>query len=325
LRVKQFSLLVSKQLDVELYILNFELGDGNRFQSAKALEKTITSTFKPDFIIGMFWMNGESLLLDIIDKYKIPFISFNSSLTSEQFSEVGLPGEKHPYWLAHMAPDDVVVGKTVAQRLIATIDNGTMIAIAGDRTSHSSNNRVKGLQQSVNSTNEIELLQIVRTDWSKKDAKDKTAQLLQRFKENKVNLVWTAGDYLAHGAIEAIKQSGLVPGKDVFVAGVDWNKYSFQLIRNNEMEFSVGGHFIEAGIAVILAKDYLHGVDFREFTGLIIPTKMEVLTKNNIDKIELLLEKSNWQTIDFKKLSKYHNPLLPQYVFTLSEILSNEK
>lgn len=322
--VKQFSSLVSKKLDVELYILNYELGDSNRFQSAKALEKVITSTFKPDFIIGMFWMNKESSLLDIIEKHKIPFISFNSSLTGEQFSKVGLPGDKYLYWLAHIAPDDIAVGKIVAQRLITKIKQGTMIAIAGDRTSNSSNNRIKGLQQNVSSTNEIELLQVVRTDWSKEDAKVKTTHLLRRFNKEKINLVWTAGDYLAHGAIEAIKQSGLVPGKDVFVAGIDWNESSFQLIRNNEMEFSVGGHFIEAGIAVILAEDYLHGINFREFTGRVIQTKMELLTKNNIDEIESLLDKSNWEKLDLKKLSKYHNPLLTQYVFNLNEILSGK-
>jgi ABC-type sugar transport system substrate-binding protein len=323
--VKQLSSLVSEKLGVELYILNFEPGDSNRFQSAKALEKTITSTFKPDFIIGMFWMNRESSLLDIIEKHKIPFISFNSSITGEQFSKVGLPGDKYLYWLAHIAPDDIAVGKTVAQRLITTIDHGTMIAIAGDRTSNSSNNRIEGLQQSINSTNEIELLQVVRTNWSKKDAKDKTIQLFQRFNEEKINLVWTAGDYLAHGAIEAIKQSGLVPGKDVFVAGVDWNESSFQLIRNNEMEFSIGGHFVEAGIAVILAEDYLHGINFREFTGRIIQTKMELMTKDNIDEIESLLDRSNWEKLDLKKLSKYHNPLLSQYEFKLREMLSIEK
>jgi len=320
-RVKQFASVISKSLNVELYILNFKPEDRNRFQFAKALEETITTTFKPDFIISMFWMNGESLLFDIVQRYKIPLITFNSSLINKQYEKVGKPGEKYSFWLAHIAPDDIALGRAVAEQLIATYKQNTMIAISGDRTSNSSNNRIEGLKQIVKVNKQTKLLQIVRTDWSKSDAKDKAIQLLDRYKDENINVVWTAGDFIAHGAIEAIKESGLKSGKDLLVAGIDWNEASFALIRNDEMAFSLGGHFVEAGIAVVLANDYIKGIDFTKFTGRIIQTKMHPLTKDNIDDIESLLDYSNWQDIDFKMLSKYYHPELTEYVFELEEML----
>lgn len=148
LRTKQFAQAVSNSLGIELHILNFKPGDRNRYNYTEAMQKTINETLRPDVIIGMFWMLGESTVLDMIERQKIPFISFNSSLTKTDYSKLGYPGEKYRYWLAHISPDDVAAGEMLAQLLVSSLDTNLkpkMIAVSGDRTSTSSNYRMQGL------------------------------------------------------------------------------------------------------------------------------------------------------------------------------------
>ncbi|MFT4926896.1 MAG: ABC-type sugar transport system substrate-binding protein [Phenylobacterium sp.] len=328
LRVKQFAQVVSDSLGAQLQVYTFKPDERNRFVYSSVLEKIIESDSKPDFIIGMFWMHGESKLLETIESHQIPLISFNSSLSQQQFKTIGSPGEKYKYWLAHISPDDRATGAAQAHLLAANLPiniPANMLAIAGDQTSTPGINRVQGLHNNIKLEKRINLLQLVHTDWSSYTAKMKMEHLLKRFDHDRVKLLWTAGDYIALGAIEAIEQHGLQAGKDILVSGIDWNKESFALIKSGKMTLSLGGHFIEAGKAIILAYDHLHGIDFTENFGIDIKTTMNIMNQKNVEYIESKLTQAHWQTLDFKHLSKKHNPQLKRYHLTLNDLLQLEQ
>ena len=51
----------------------------------------------------------------------------------------------------------------------------------------------------------------------------------------KINVVFAQNDDMALGAIEAIKEAGLIPGKDITVIGIDGTKQALMSINKGEL------------------------------------------------------------------------------------------
>ena len=322
---RQFSQAVASSLNVNLCTHYFEDGERNRYFYAEALEKIFKDrNTQPDIIIGMFWLSGESNLLDLIEQRQIPFISFNSSLSAKDFVRLGYPGERYKYWLAHMSPDDVLAGHQLAEMLTSELSpkkSPVMFGFSGDRISAAGYNRVLGLQAAASKLKDLELRQTVYTNWYDEDAKAKALTLFERHKTSDINLVWSASDLIAQGVINAIEERGLNAGNDILVGGMDWSIESRRLIGEGKMLLSLGGHFIEGGLATILAYDYLQGHDFRTELGSRLKTQMRPMTQSNIKRLLPYIQRDKWTKLDFRGLSKHYNPQLKHYDFSLETLL----
>ncbi len=113
----------------------------------------------------------------------------------------------------------------------------------------------------------------------------------------------------------------LTPGKDILVGGIDWSNDGIKLIESGKMELSLGGHFIEGALAIILLHDYLNRFDFTQQTPSIIKTLMMALSQRNMSQIKPKLQADYWQTIDFRKQSKALNPKLRHYLTNPKDML----
>jgi simple sugar transport system substrate-binding protein len=51
----------------------------------------------------------------------------------------------------------------------------------------------------------------------------------------KINAVYAQNDDMALGAIQAIREYGLVPGKDILIIGTDATKQALEAVNNGEM------------------------------------------------------------------------------------------
>ena len=325
LQVEYFARLVAKSLNVELYVHQFSDGDKNRYQYAASIENVISKQFKPDAIVSIYWLHGETKLLELSKRLRIPLITFNSQLNASTINRIGRPRQKYRYWRAHLFPDDTAIGEQVAELLFNQISKQmpiNMFAIAGDTISSPSLDRLTGLQISLKRYPNVNLLNIVYTDWDSLIAKHKMLSLLRRFDPNDVQLVWTASDQLANGVVSAIEHLGYMPGKHMFIGGVDWTPKSLNLIRQGKQLFSLGGHFVEAGKGIILAHEILHGYDFIDDLGTIQHSKMTIINQHNIDKIEPKLNGGYLKSLDFKPLSKHYNSSRQKYQLDIENLLS---
>ncbi|MEF2110711.1 MULTISPECIES: substrate-binding domain-containing protein [Clostridium] len=71
---------------------------------------------------------------------------------------------------------------------------------------------------------------------------DEGKEVMKKFlnsNNQKINMVFALNDDMALGAIEAIKDAGLVPGKDIIVIGIDATKQALLSIKKGEMYSTV--------------------------------------------------------------------------------------
>ncbi|MGJ8681436.1 ABC transporter substrate-binding protein [Paraglaciecola sp.] len=323
----QFMQAVAQSLNLRSESLLYSDSSRNRFLIVDAIKKQLARESKPQMIVTTFAFMAEKDVLQVFEEHKTPFITINTTLTPRIIEEVGLPREKYKYWLGHIAPDDMLVGKQLAEYLIqhVPVKKKTMIGLSGSKIHSAGKLRTVGLESAVKNNDVVTFIQSVGTNWTVSEGKTKTIQLLKRHKNANVNIIWTAGDALAEGAIMATEQfSNFDAGKNIWLGGVDWSEKNIGYIKSSQQFVSFGGHFVEGGIATLMLYDYINGFDFKDDTGLIVNTPLFPMTISNVNALANNIKTEYWPKIDFSMLSKKQNPQLKRYNFSVPKLLSLE-
>ncbi|MGJ8681720.1 ABC transporter substrate-binding protein [Paraglaciecola sp.] len=315
----------ASNLGIEITVHFFEKPDKNRYQISASVSTLLNNQKqKPDMIVSTFSFLAEDEILNTLNPLEIPLITFNTSIPDNISQIIGQPREKYPYWLAHISPDDISVGSQLAHYLINSIPakEKNMIGLGGLQFQSTGLSRSLGLRQAAQNNRDTFLVQEVAIDWNAKEAQLKTKVLLNRHKN--INIIWAAADNMVEGAIQAISSHfpKLIPGKDIWLGGVDWSTSAVKNIESNKQLVSYGGHFVEGGIAIILLYDYLNGLDFIDDTGVTLKTKLAPMTKDNVEHISKQLLPSKWTKIDFKQFTKTHNPAQKNYDLAIERLLN---
>ncbi len=246
----------------------------------------------------------------------IPFITINNPLLKSKLHELGRPRDKLKHWLAHISPDEVEASLRLSAILLSRVckdEQANLISMSGHLDTGVTQLRLSGLRNSRGYGRGFKQVQHIETDWSSLDAKGKLSTLLSQTSSKDFNILWTASGDIAQGALASLKNHHYRPSRDVFVGSIDWDNNIVSLIEEGILEVSLGGHFVEAGIAALLLNDYLHGKEFVNETGSIIKTKLETMSYANVRKLRPKLNPKHWQSIDFKKQTKHFNADLKAY------------
>jgi ABC-type sugar transport system substrate-binding protein len=261
-------------------------------------------------------------LLETADRRGIRTVLINTDILAADRERIGKPREKLHHWIGHMQPDDVQAGFEVADMLLGNFDRAAeinLIAINGNDNLASDADRRAGLEQRLAQSPGVTLYETREGRWSEATARAVTIDLLRKYPDT--HAIWTASDSMALGAIEAVRELGKQPGKDVVVAGVDWTSRGLDAAAAGEMRGSVGGHYMEAGLALLLIYDYHHGRDFASDLGVSFRTSMTAILHDDIERrFRKLGRTPDWSRIDFKPLTKTHNPQLKRYDFSWERI-----
>ncbi|WP_022852259.1 ABC transporter substrate-binding protein [Limisalsivibrio acetivorans] len=273
-------------------------------------------------------MRGEDVL-EIAEEFGVPAFVFNAGFTTD---EQGEPRGKYKKWIGEILPDDEFAGfvlmEALAEECRLIHKEGTIqaVAFAGGRDSNPSILRVKGMNRYLNGNKGINMRQIFNTDWDPEKVALMIPPLASRYPE--VALYWAASDAIAKTTAEQLTRLGYMPGEDFVTGGMDWLPEVIHMIEDGTLAASVGGHYIEGAWAVILIHDYLKGVDFAETGRLSFKTEMFPLTGSNISEFADLIKMQDSDTvkrIDFKAYSRYYNPDMNDYSFSIPETLKNLK
>jgi ABC-type sugar transport system substrate-binding protein len=298
--------------------------DGSRKRMATQIHTVCQRADKPDGIVfHLFKLNGPNILR-IAEQYGIPVFLVNAGLSEKQRNEIGMPRTKLRHWLGEMLPDDDSAGYKLANALIDEAKKDPrrlgpdgrvhVIALNGTVSDSASIQRVAGLNRAIAERgDEATLEQVVAADWDEKMARKRCRFLHRRYPHAKV--VWSASDLMAAGAIAAMEDRGLTPGKDVIIGGVDAaTPEIMELIEQGKLYATVGGHFMEGGWVAVLLHDFLHGVDLDQIKSH-YDSPMTLVTKDNLANYRAKLFKSTWERMDFRQLSRIDSPELKTYRF----------
>ena len=299
----------------------------SNYRLTKAGLKLLNAKEKPDYFIASFLAEIAAHLLSVAEERQIKTILINGSIPETDKAIVGLPRDKLKYWLGLLYPDDYSAGYQLSRYLLQQGKENTgsinlnVIGLGGDPVGAPSLNRERGFRRGLKEFGTANLLEYVTCDWEREVGKNMALQYLD--KHPKIDVIWTASDEIAMGAMTSIYTAGLKPGKDIVVGGFDWSPEALQKIKNGEMSASMGGHFIEGVFALILIHDYHHGIDFTNDPGLQHQTPMQMITTENVDRYYQILSHPDWGRIDFRQFSKVYNKSLKKYDFSF-EVLAKQ-
>lgn len=204
----------------------------------------------PDYIIAVNeHQQGTRIVLEA-EKRGIPVIMLLNDLTQEQKYTYGTPRKDIKNWILTLTPDNERAGYDIAQSLIdgARLAQGDampqtlcLLSIAGDRNTPASLQRLKGLDHALSRYPVLREQRRIVANWSYDEAFRQTEAWIKR--GGCIDAVWAANDNIALGAIAALKEAGRVPGKDVFVGGLNWSTEGLDAVTDGEMTLTHGGHF----------------------------------------------------------------------------------
>jgi len=311
-------------LDVELEILTTERDYLAQISLIEELGQRSAES-RPDYLIIAAEKSMLPGQLEAADAAGIPvFLAFNSALGDRE--KVGYPRQRFSLWLGSLTPDAEEGGYLAARALIshaikALPDDSSlgMIALAGDRSTHTSRQRNQGLLRALEEFPQVTLHQQVYADWSYGKALGQSTHLLRRYPQ--AQLVWSANDLQAFAVIEAIHASGRVPGKDVFVSAVNATEAALEHVLSGELTALTGGHHMAGAWAIVLLYDYHHGLDFIDNSG---NGELQYSMFSLIEQPSaryLLERRRQGRSLDFCPYSRACNPARDQYDFSFNRWL----
>lgn len=325
-----FAKAVAEDLEIQLDIVHPQLGGLVPSSIFRSMGKNIVERdVKPDYLLTGYWSGTEDLLETVAKQHNIRIFSFNTDFSTTDKRLFGGPRSKYDNWIGQRIPDDTLGGYELADILVkhANADQANnsskIIALSGGSESQVAKERLAGLRNRVDNDRKLSVSRVFTTTWTRESAQMATKEALDKYPDTDV--IWAVSGEVALGSIEQLKASGKQPGKDILVGGFDWSSEELNAIKNGEMTASMGGHFMEAGWALVMIYDYHNGVDFKDDPGVKSVTLMQPITKSNVDEYLNRLGDRNWNKIDFGKFSKIKNPQLKKYNFSLEAILSSMK
>lgn len=284
---------------------------------------------KPDAILVR---NQQGLAPDLLKIAKatdtnVFFIS--AGLRDRETAVLGGPRKQFKTWLGELLPDHEQAGYFIGRALIKdaldraggnAVPKLLVAGLSGTSSDPASQGRTKGLRRSVAEFAQAKLIAVRSGGWVRQEAREKTAALLSQYP--RINLFWAANDDMALGAIDALKAAGRKPGRDSLIGGLNWRPEALDAIRAGDLAFSLGGHFMEGGWAVVLLHDYFKGRDFVDL-GVTFKGSWGLISRGNIARYYDPVSNEDWDRIDFKRFSRALNPTLKRYDFSLANVLQD--
>ncbi|WP_051085782.1 ABC transporter substrate-binding protein [Neomegalonema perideroedes] len=268
--VAQTMKTAADQLDLKLEVL---WSERNKLTMRDLGLSVVARPEKPDFLVLVNEENAAPPILAAAEQAGVATIFISSPLSPEELARVERDHGPTEHLLGALEPDMKAAGWRMAERLVAAAEaaglrdaDGALhlLALAGDEITIVSTQRTQGMLDYVATRPDVTVDRLLYANWNRAEAETLASRYLgfMRARGIKPAGVWAANDPIAMGAIDALKKSGLKPGEDVFVVGLNWSAEALDLIEKNELLLSDGGHFLAGGWVMVMLRDLVDGCGF---------------------------------------------------------------
>jgi galactofuranose transport system substrate-binding protein len=213
------------------YELKFSDAQQKQENQIKAIRSFITQ--KVDVIIlAPLVTTGWDTVLKEAKAAKIPVILESRNVVVKDPST----------WTTFIGSDFVEEGRRAAQWLLDNTKNTTgtvnIVELQGTVGSDPAIDRKKGFDEVLKSNPRYKVIRSQTGDFTRAKGKEVMEAFLKA-EGKKINVLYAHNDDMAIGAIQAIEEAGLKPGKDILVIGVDAVKGAFEAMMAGKMNVSV--------------------------------------------------------------------------------------
>jgi simple sugar transport system substrate-binding protein len=144
-------------------------------------------------------------------------------------------------WVAFMGSDFVEEGRRAANWMVDhTKDAKTVniVELQGTVGSAPAIDRKKGFEEIIKDKPKFKVLRSQTGDFTRAKGKEVMEAFLKAEGKN-INVLYAHNDDMAIGAIQAIEEAGLKPGKDILIISIDGVKGAFQAMMAGKLNVSV--------------------------------------------------------------------------------------
>jgi len=145
-------------------------------------------------------------------------------------------------WVTFMGSDFVEEGRRAANWLVdKTKDNAGPISIVelqGTVGSAPAIDRKKGFEEIIKDKPKFKIIRSQTGDFTRAKGKEVMEAFLKA-EGKKINVLFAHNDDMAIGAIQAIEEAGMKPGKDILIVSIDGVKGAFQAMMAGKLNVSV--------------------------------------------------------------------------------------
>ena len=312
----QFMQAAAKDLGLDLRVRYSERDSQNYLVQARDV---LQGTARPDYLVLVNEQYVAPQIMRMAQGSGVKLLIVSNALTPDQvqlldaYNNTGLIGT--------MVADDEQAGYLMLTDLLrqhGPVAAGTtldLLAFSGAKTTPVAQLRVQGMQRALAEHPEVRLRQLVYGEWSRQRAFEQASQLFKRYPQTA--LVWSANDEMALGAMQALQDSGRVPGKDVLFSAANSSPQILAARLDGRLSTLVAGHFTLGGWAMVLIHDEAKGVDIGARGGR---NRQQALFQL-IDAAQARRLSGPLPSVNFRALSAVGKPASYRYPFSLQLLL----
>jgi ABC-type sugar transport system substrate-binding protein len=145
-------------------------------------------------------------------------------------------------WVAFMGSDFIEEGRRAANWLVdKTKDNPgpiNIVELQGTVGSAPAIDRKKGFEEIIKDKPKFKIIRSQTGDFTRAKGKEVMEAFLKA-EGKKINVLFAHNDDMAIGAIQAIEEAGMKPGKDILIVSIDGVKGAFQAMMAGKLNVSV--------------------------------------------------------------------------------------
>ncbi len=298
-----FTKTAAEQLGVELIILNADNKPDNMIQFTQDLVSR-----NVDGIISVGYWSSAAPTIKFAGRSNIPVA------ITDSYPDFLPQSEGAPNYITFVGPSDLDAGLHMGETLLATLKPGadgkvTIGVVNGTPGTSVAIDRRKGLDQAIAEfgADKVTIAGEVDGNFTRDQAQTAFESLYQGHPE--IQGVFASNDPMAMGVIGAVERAGKTPGTDILIVGMDLNDSNVAAMKENKQLFSIGGHWLQGGIALLVMYDYLHGFKVAPDQAN-IKLKLLPMTQAEVPQFEKDFP-GGQPAFDFKAHSKVYTPGAP--------------
>ncbi len=302
-RYLAFTKTGAEQLGVDLVILNADNKPDNMVQFTQDLIAR-----KVDGIMSVGYWSSAPPTISFAGRSNIPVV------ITDSYPDFAPQSEKAKNYIAFVGPSDMDAGYHMGKALLDALKPGpdgkkVIGVVNGTPGTSVAIDRRKGLDQAIAEAgaNTVTIAGEVQGNFTRDEAMTAFQSLYQGHPE--IKGVFSSNDPMAMGVIAALERMNKVPGTDVLISGMDLNDSNVQAMKAGKQLFSIGGHWLQGGIGLLVMYDYLHG---HKITADQANLKLKLLPMLQTDVARFEKDFPGGQpSFDFKAHSKVYNKDAP--------------
>jgi len=142
-------------------------------------------------------------------------------------------------YVTHLGSDFLEEGRNAGREMVKLLDRkGKIVELVGTIDSAPANDRYKGFREIIKDYPEMEIIDSASGDFTRSLGKEVMETFLEKH-GGEIDALYAHNDDMAIGAIEAIEEYGLRPGRDIKIVSVDAARGAFKAMIDGKLNVTV--------------------------------------------------------------------------------------